>query len=93
MARSANAGKKKVRFEYLGNSGDEVFVAGNFNGWDPTASPLKEDGDGVFSRTMFVEKGECEYKFVVNGTWCVDPACSDWVPNEMGSLNSVIKVN
>jgi len=92
MARTTNAGKKKVCFEYSGNSGDEVFVAGSFNDWDPTSSPLKEEGKGVFARTMYVEKGECEYKFVVNGTWCIDPTCSDWVPNEMGSLNSVKRI-
>ena len=36
--------------------------------------------------------GEYEYKFVINGTWCVDPNCKEWRQNTLGTLNSVLRV-
>ena len=41
---------------------------------------------------MFLAPGHYEYKYVVNGTWCVDPQCDDWRANDHGSLNSVLQV-
>jgi hypothetical protein len=36
--------------------------------------------------------GTYQYKFVIDGTWCADPECADFVQNEHGTLNSVITV-
>jgi 1,4-alpha-glucan branching enzyme len=88
---SSLAGKKRVRFQLEAEKGSEVFIAGSFNDWNPANSKLAYR-DGVFCRTLLLPKGRYEYKFVVNGVWCVDPACSEWMPNGMGSLNSVVVV-
>ena len=48
-----------------------------------------KNGDGEFTCTLTLPKGRYEYKFVINGTWCADPECTDWVQNDMGTLNSV----
>ena len=69
-----------------------VFVAGTFNDWSPTKTDLKKKDD-IFSRSILLERGRYEYKFVVNGIWTVDPECADWVPNGQGSLNNVIDVS
>ena len=39
---------------------------------------------GLVAGTCFAESG--------NDVWCVDPECSEWVPNGIGSLNSVVTV-
>jgi len=40
------SGNGKVHFALEGIQANEVFVAGDFNGWDPAATPLQHNGDG-----------------------------------------------
>jgi 1,4-alpha-glucan branching enzyme len=86
------AGKKKVTFQIQTDPGSKVFVAGTFNNWDPTKNKMKEK-NGVYSTSILLEPGRYEYKFIINDVWCIDPSMSDWQPNSMGSLNSVIEVS
>lgn len=80
----------RVAFSVRAEVGSKVFLAGSFNGWDPTAKQMTDkDGTGVFTCTLTLPKGKHEYKFVINGIWCADPECTDWVQNDMGTLNSV----
>jgi len=80
-----------MRFQVRADPGSKVTVAGSFNGWDPTARPLSDkNGDGVFGAFLMLPPGRYEYKFVINGVWCVDPECAEWVTNDYGSLNSVL---
>ena len=93
MVRPSKTGKRRIRFEFTAEPGIEVCVAGSFNNWDPAATPLKDkDSTGLYRRALLLRPGRYEYKFVVNGTWCVDPDCTDWQANELGSLNSVLDV-
>ena len=53
-----------------------VFVAGSFNGWNATATPLGDaDGDNVWTATVAgFSPGTYSYKFVVDGDrWITDP--------------------
>ena len=90
--RKTSAGNKRVRFEIQAEKGSEVFVAGSFNEWNPRKNKLT-CRKGVYSTSILLPRGKYEYKFVVNGVWCVDPDCSEWTPNGLGSLNSVLVVN
>ena len=91
MTGSSRSGRKKVRFTFSAENASEVYVAGTFNDWDPKKKLMKQE-DGIHSATVLLDKGRHEYKFVVDGVWCIDPECEDWAPNEHGSLNSVIVV-
>ena len=85
--------RKRVRFDISVEPGQEVFVAGTFNNWNPTANPLKDNpGSGHCKATLLIPPGKHEYKFVVNGAWSMDPKCPDCVPDGYGSLNSVLFV-
>jgi len=45
-----------------------VTVAGSWNGWSKTATPLQDkDGDGKFEATVELPRGRHQYKFVLNG--------------------------
>ncbi len=84
---------KQVRFELEAEAGSAVAVAGTFNNWDPTKTPMKDNPDsGKFATTVKMSPGRHEYKFVVNGEWRVDPNCSESAPNDQGSMNSVLHV-
>ena len=90
---AAKPATTKVTFRFAAPKGCRVSVAGAFNGWSVEEHVLKHNAkSGFFQNTLALAPGRYEYKFVVDGTWVVDPACPDWVPNEYGSLNSVILV-
>jgi len=89
---------KRVRFELSAEPGSQVFVAGTFNNWNPTANqltanPLKDKQDsGTYKTALRVPTGTHEYKFVVNGVWHTDPRCQERVLSGYASLNSVLHV-
>ncbi|MBU0717027.1 MAG: glycogen-binding domain-containing protein [Planctomycetes bacterium] len=91
LVTTAAKSRKRVTFRFRGEPGGDVFVAGTFNQWDPTTHKLAWK-NGAYTVSLSLQKGKHEYKFVVNGMWCVDPECPDWAPNGHGSLNSVITV-
>lgn len=82
----------EVTFRLQAEAGSEVHVAGTFNGWNPEEHPLAPDGDGGYSTTLRLPRGTHEYKFVINGAWCVDPVGEEWTPNGVGSINSVLSI-
>jgi len=93
MKTTKKTARKRVNLELTGKPGSDVFVAGSFNDWDPTAKPLKRvDGDGQYRATLMLPKGRHEYKFVVDGVWSADPKNAEWVANGQGSPNSVLIV-
>lgn len=83
--------RRRVRFYIRAEKGSRVSVAGTFNGWDPEKHILKWR-DGMYVLNILLEPGRYEYKFVVNGIWCIDPERDAWASNDFGSLNSVITV-
>lgn len=80
----------RVTFSIRAEVGSKVYLAGSFNNWDPTAKQLQDkNGTGEYTCCVNLPAGKYEYKFVINGTWCADPECTDWVQNDMGTLNSL----
>lgn len=85
--------KKKVTFSVAAEPGSRVFVSGDFNNWDPAGRAMVDkNGDGNYTATIVLAPGVYEYKFIVNDTWSVDPNCTEWVQNSLGTLNSVLRV-
>ena len=91
-AASTQVAAKPVKFRLTAIPGCKVFVTGTFNNWDPRQLELRERA-GVFGTTVPLPLGRHEYKFVIDGVWCVDPDCPEWAPNSLGSLNSVVTVD
>ena len=92
MTKTATTAKKRVTFQVKAEPGSEVYVAGDFNNWKPQKKLTNKNNDEVFRGTMLLDRQkQYEYKFVINGKWSVDPNCEEWVPNSLGSLNSVLK--
>jgi len=91
MTNADEPERKRVKFAIEAASGSDVFVAGTFNNWDARKNRLKMK-DGKYTTSILLAKGRYEYKFLIDGIWCVDPACQEWTPNSVGSLNSVITV-
>ncbi|MBR4519369.1 MAG: glycogen-binding domain-containing protein [Victivallales bacterium] len=83
----------RVVFTYCGAPGQDVYVAGDFNNWDPLSKQLiDKQGNGTYSIRCLVLPGRHEYKFVVNGEWILDPANQEHACNERGDWNNVLIV-
>ena len=85
--------RRRVEFSVINTPGRQVSVAGSFNNWDPEAKVLKDrNGDGIYRGIVMLEPGEYEYKFVIDGEWCIDENNPCFASNDLGTLNSVIRV-
>ncbi len=69
-----------------------VFLAGTFNQWHPTATPMRCTGADCWSVELELPPGVYEYRFIVDGAWMHDAAAAELVPNPFGGLNSVVRV-
>lgn len=85
-------GKAERTFRLEAPRAAEVFIAGCFNEWDPSANPLERDGNGTWSCVLAMEPGEHEYRFVVDGVWWDDPANMARRSNDFGTQNCVCVV-
>ena len=70
-----------------------VQIAGDFNNWQPTATPLEKVGtSGVWQTKMKLPAGKYRYRLVVDGQWQQDPYNEVTELNPFGELNSVVEV-
>lgn len=71
----------------------EVAVAGSFNDWDTDADKL-EKKKGKWTTTLRLKpENEYKFKYLIDGErWENDDAADDYVTNEHGTEDSVIKV-
>ncbi len=85
---------KLVQFMLVAPNASTVSVVGDFNDWDPAATPLREGADaGVWTITVPLSAGRHQYVFMVNGDrWTPDPAAPVAVEDSFGMPNSVITV-
>lgn len=66
-----------------------VFLAGDFNKWDPKAYAMRKEGDDwIFPVHLSI--GKHLYKFIVDDKWMNDPGNPLWEQNEYGNGNSVL---
>jgi len=70
----------------------EVCIAGSFNDWHPTVTPMIRLEDGKWAKELALPPGRYEYRFVVDGQWVDDPAATDLIPNSYGTANAVLVV-
>lgn len=82
-----------VRFVIEAPRAQSVFLAGDFNGWSPSATPLEDsDGSGRWVVTLPLPAGRHEYAFVVDGErWIADPFAAV-ARDEFGQESSVLRV-
>jgi hypothetical protein len=82
-----------VRLVVLQPGARTVGVAGDFNGWDPTRTPLEQLSSGAWAVTIPLVPGRYEYMFVVDGKeWIADPFALEQSDDGFGSSNAVLDV-
>lgn len=80
------------RFELQRAGAGQVCIAGSFNDWRPTVTPMLALGDGRWMKELSLPAGRHEYRFVVDGAWVDDPNAKEVSPNPHGGVNAVRNV-
>jgi len=87
-----NGSTAKVTFELQGTAAEAVHVAGDFNDWSTSDTPLAKRKGGRFSTTLTLPAGkEYRYRYVLDGErWENDADADRYEPNDHGSEDSVL---
>ena len=87
------SGEFPVKFTYQPLTGGkhEIFLAGDFNNWSPTATPMKES-NGIYEVILNLKQGKYAYKFVVDGNWVTDENAEEFIGDGFGGQNSIVYV-
>jgi len=70
----------------------EVFVAGDFNGWQLSDDSRMEQHNGTWRKKMGIIPGEHHYRFVIDGKWVEDPNNAHKAMNPYGQMDSIIEL-
>ena len=70
----------------------EVCIAGSFNDWHPSVTPMVRLDDGKWAKELALPPGRYEYRFVVDGKWTEPPQARAYVPNALGGRNAVFEL-
>ena len=72
---------------------DSVHLVGEFNSWNPTATPMEYLKKGSFQVTLDLEPGrEYQFRYLINGElWHNDSHADAYVQSEYGSDNCLIR--
>ena len=71
------------------NLASRVFLAGDFNSWNPGSFPMKKQ-NGEWVLPLHLALGKHRYKFIVDGKWMLDPGNKLWEENDEGTGNSIL---
>jgi len=83
----------KVQFVGLYPKASEVYVAGDFNNWNPRQTALANiDDNGRWLAELGLPNGVYRYRYIVDGRWQQDPYNEHTEINEFGEFNSVVEV-
>jgi chromosome partitioning protein len=92
-AYGAAPAERGARFVQPGDAGQRIAVAGDFNGWSATATPLPFDEKlGAHHAVVEIPPGRYRYRLIVNGRWQADPYNAHKQLNEYNELHSVLVV-
>lgn len=91
LATAAPVDSAAVRFVLYAPEARTVAVAGTFNQWDATTTPLvRSDPAGVWSVTLVLPTGEHQYAFVVDGRRFLPDPAAPAVDDGFGRKNSLL---
>lgn len=87
------AGGTAVRFVIVAPNASRVSVVGDFNGWNPSAAPMRRvEGGDAWVRDVVLESGRHVYAFVVDDAIHVDPTAPRAAEDDFGVPSSAIVV-
>ncbi len=85
---------RTVRFIYTGQSGQNIYLSGNFNNWDPFMLKMHENSKapGVYSIAIRIPSGSHYYTFIADGKEMTDPENPNRAIDKSGRRVSLLLV-
>lgn len=86
--------RQVVRFVFIAPSASSVAIAGDFNDWSLTATPMHRASEGgAWSVAIPLRPGRYSYSFIVDGReWKADPLAPSALRDDFGKPNSAVTV-
>jgi hypothetical protein len=86
---------RPVRLRLAAPASSRVAVVGDFNDWDPAATPLRPAGDGdTWIVELRLKPGRYHYSFLIDGRrWARDPDQPPAAESDFGAPVSVLTVS
>jgi hypothetical protein len=93
--QTLNGGARSVELRLVVPAGSRVVVVGDFNDWDPAATPLRPAGEpGVWKVELRLKPGRYHYAFLVDQRhWVRDPSEPPVSQADFGTPTSVLTVS
>jgi AMP-activated protein kinase-like protein len=91
---ASHTGRAVAQFSLLVPHAKSVSLVGDFNDWDPAATPLRAPNSGdLWTVTVSLPPGRHRYAFIVDGVrWLADPGAPSAGDDDFGTPNSVVTV-
>lgn len=90
---SAKNTVKPVPFLCMETGATLVTVMGDFNDWDPSSHPMKQQFDGAWRVEIPLSHGHHHYCFCIDGRPALDPRAQGTARNEKGERVSMVSVS
>ncbi|MDT8378452.1 MAG: glycogen-binding domain-containing protein [Desulfotignum sp.] len=90
--RNPKKNRRKIVLSLHAPTAKSVFLAGDFNKWNPEKHGLKKGKAGVWEKTLMLTPSTYEYKFIVDGEWQIDPSNNRTCQNCFGTRNNLLTV-
>ena len=90
---SARRTVHRVNFYCDAPKAESVKLVGDFNEWDPAATPMRRMPDGRWMASLELNHGHHRYQFLVDGTQTLDPKASGVTHNDRDERASLIAVS
>jgi 1,4-alpha-glucan branching enzyme len=91
---STHPGKTLVTFELPASLwAESVYLVGDFNAWNRTSHPFRQERDGAWRITLELEQGILvRFRYLVDGNdWQNDSSADQHTPNPFGGIDSVVR--
>ena len=92
ITRNHSLHPRCVYLEFINRHARRVSVAGSFNDWRPTATPMIPMGGGWWVKGLVLPPGRHEYRLVVDDQEMPDPNAPQTARSSDGRVNSVLVV-
>jgi len=95
LATSEPQPTRAVLIRLAAPASSRVTVVGDFNDWDPVATPLRPAGDGgTWTVELHLKPGRYHYTFLIDGRrWASDPSEAPAAESDFGAPMSVLTVS
>jgi hypothetical protein len=92
---TAEASGRPIYLRLAAPASSRVAVVGDFNAWDPAATPLRPAGnDGIWVVELRLKPGRYHYTFLIDGRrWERDPSEPPAAESDFGAPVSVLTVS